>query len=65
MVRAKAIIHAQKPQNSLIFFKDLTRGMKTMKGSKKKIVMLYAYIINWEHIIDFIDGEGCDEMGGV
>jgi hypothetical protein len=27
--------------------------------------MLYAYIINWEHIIDFIDGEGCDEMGGV
>jgi hypothetical protein len=26
---------------------------------------LYAYIINWEHIIDFIDGEGCDEMGGV
>ncbi len=47
----------------LSFSKILTWEMKVRKRHGNEIVVMYAYIF-WEHVFEFIDGQGC-EGGGV
>jgi hypothetical protein len=48
----------------MIFFQDLTWEIKMRKGFGKKIVAMCVYI-HLECLIDFIDGQQCEEGGRV